>query len=138
MSQDIRQLEQLGQRQRDTASAFCDAATELARAANSTSGRVIPAPVVYDILGNIKTALGALGEVVDYLPIGLNASFQDDKIKIYDRGVDGQDRDPTLQAGLAISYLTDLRESIQAAAAAAEAAQTAVNGQGYTALDDAD
>lgn len=37
--------------------AASDAAQEFARNANSTHGRVMPAPMVYGLLGDIKVAL---------------------------------------------------------------------------------
>ena len=119
----------------------CDATQEYARAANGNRGHVIPGATAYDLLGNTKALLWHLGEVIDYLPQGLQASLRDDRIRVYDRDpYTGADRDPATQVALATDHLRQLRQLVGEAAAVAEAAQTALNSQGWNAtaaLEDA-
>ena len=104
-------------------------------------GHVIPGATAYDLLGNTKALLWYLGEVIDYLPQGLQASLRDDRIRVYDRDpYTGADRDPATQVALATDHLRQLRQLVGEAAAVAEAAQTALNSQGWNAtaaLEDA-
>ncbi len=51
-----------------------DAAQEFARNANSIHGRVMPAPMVCSLLGDIKVALWRLREVTAHLPHGVAVS----------------------------------------------------------------
>lgn len=102
-------------------------------AANGTSCGAVPAPVGYDLLGNVKVLLWYVREVTRYLPPGLERSLGEDAIVVYDRDLGtGQDRDPTAQVATAILHLERLNAALQEAAAAAEAAQSAISGQGYS------
>lgn len=115
-----------GDRIRDDANAAYDHAKQLARAANTG---MIPAPTAYDILGNIKALLWALGEVTEHLPRGLAQSLEDPRIVVYDR--DTEERDPATQIHIASEHLTRITTALSVAAEEAELAQQAINGQGY-------
>ena len=130
------QLAQAGNDMREAALDVCRAAENFARSANGNGHeRTIPAPVAYDLLGELKVALWNLGEVSDYLPAGVRASLDDPRLTVYDRDLAGVDRDPADQATLAAGYLSALSLALRQAAEAAEAAQTALNGQGYNASE---
>lgn len=115
-----------GDRIRDDANAAYDHAKQLARAANTG---MIPAPTAYDILGNIKALLWALGEVTEHLPRGLALSLEDPRIVVYDRGI--EERDPATQIQIASEHLARVTTALSVAAEEAELAQQAINSQGY-------
>ena len=128
----ITQLTEANDLQREFALKAADAAEDLARVANGHREHVIPAPTAYDLLGELKVLLWHLKEVADYLPTGIQAALGDPRLDVYDRDVaTGADRDPVAQATLAAHRLRDLSAALDHAATAAEAAQTALNGQGY-------
>lgn len=127
----IDRLNHNSERQRQAANDACKAAHTLARTANRSAARVIPAPVAYDLLGNIKMLLHYLQEVTENLPDGLTNSLNDDRIAVYDRDANGTDRDPLTQINQAGRHLHALTKSVALAATQAEAAQRALNGQGY-------
>lgn len=113
----------------DNASA---AAEGLARVANGTSCGAVSAPVGYDLLGNVKVLLWYVREATGHLPRGLERSLGDERIVVYDRDLaTGQDRDPVAQVEIATVHLERLNAALGEAAAAAEAAQSAISGQGY-------
>lgn len=120
-----------GERVREAANKACDTADTLARAANGNSGGVIPAPVAYDLLGNVKVLLWKIREVTEFLPTGVFNSLEDERLTIYDRGPNGQDRDPVKQFAIAADRLEQLTDLLGEAAGAAEGAQVALNGQGW-------
>ncbi len=117
-----------GERQRAAASNACDAAQDLARSANA---HVITAPVAYDVLGNIKMLLHHLQEVTDHIPVGLGNSLNEELIHVYDRDIDGHDRDPLKQIETAGPHFHGLTGHLQEAYKHAEAAQQAIAWQGY-------
>lgn len=126
------QMAQANDTMREVALEACTAAQELARVANGNGERVIPAPTVFDLLGEIRVLLWHLKEVADYLPAGVQASLADPRLRVYDRDPATEaDRDPAAQATLAAHHLRDLSVTLDRAAACAEAAQTALNSQGY-------
>lgn len=131
MNTDLDGLVRHGDRVREGADQACAAGEGLARIANGSNGHVIPAPVAYDLLGNVKVLLWYLREVAEFLPTGVAHSLTDDRLAVYDRGPGGDDRDPAGQLALATDALQTLRRSLSDAAAAAEVAQTALNGQGW-------
>ena len=118
--------------QREVADRFCDATHALARVANGNAGRVFPGPTAYDLLGDLGSALGYLAEVVEFLPQGVQNSLTDGRITVYDEVFwSGEKRDPAAQAAIAANHLAELLEHLRAAGLAADAAQVALNGQGY-------
>ena len=130
--QTLKDLIDQNDRQCEVADRFCEAAHALARVANGTGGRVIPGPTAYDLLGNLKLALACLAEVVDFLPRGVRHSLTDERIRVYDEDfLTGEQRDPAAQASIAATHLADLLNHLTAANRAAEAAQAALNSQGY-------
>ena len=122
----------LGEAQREAALRFCESAEDLAREANGIRGAVLPAPVAYDLLGNLKVALGYLTEVARFMPTGVMASLSDPRLAVYDRNcLTGEARDPAVQAALAAEHMHEILTYLSAAAEAAEDAQVALNSQGY-------
>lgn len=116
----------------DVANDAREATEQIARAANGNSIRVLPAPAVYELLGNVKVILWHLREAAEYLPRGLAHSLSDGAIEVYDRDPGtGEPRDAAVQVQIASDELAELVASLTAAARAAEAAQTAINSQGY-------
>lgn len=129
---DLDRLVAEGQAIRDCADEAADGAEGLARAANGTSCGSVPAPVGYDLLGNVKVLLWYVREATGYLPRGLERSLGDERIVVYDRDfATGEDRDPVAQVAIANLHLARLNAALREAAAAAEAAQLALAGQGY-------
>ncbi len=132
-STDLGHLQAQNERQVAAANAAAEATQELARSANGNGGHVMPAPTVYDILGNLKVMMWQLREVTDFLPRGLAFSLEDDRLAVYDRDVYGAggDREPAAQIGVAAEHLAAISTALRAAAEHAESAQQALAGQGY-------
>lgn len=132
-STDLGHLQAQNERQVAAANAAEEATHELARSANGNSGHVMPAPTVYDILGNLKVMMWQLREVTDFLPRGLAFSLEDDRLAVYDRDIygTGGDREPAAQIGVAAEHLAAISTALRAAAEHAESAQQALAGQGY-------
>lgn len=108
------------------------AAKDLTRVANGVRYGTIPAPVGYDLLGNVKVLPWYVREATGYLPRGLERSLQEPAPVVYDRDfAAGQDRDPAAQLAIAAEHLERLNAALREAAAVAEAAQSALAGQGY-------
>lgn len=125
-------LDATGDVQRDAADQLTTAAERLAREANGTRSSVTPAPVAYDLLGNLKVSLSLLTEVVQHLPQGLERSLHDERLDVYDQDPwTGVVRDPVHQVDLASGHLTKAAQRLQAAVTHAEAAQSALGCQGY-------
>jgi len=128
----LKNLIDLNDEQRELADRFCDAAQALARIANGISGRVMPAPTAYDLLGNLKAALGYLAEVAVFVPDGVRNSLTDERIDVYDQDLwTGERRDASRQVTIAEQHLKELLIHLEAAQEAAEAAQVALSSQGY-------
>lgn len=128
----IDDLEYQWARQCEAAVTTSDAAQEFARAANGTSGHVMPAPMVYSLLGDIKLTLWRLREVTSYLPRGVAASLTDPRLAVYDRDLyTGDPRNPEAQAQVAAEHLAAASRALHRAAEHAEAAQVALNSQGF-------
>ncbi len=51
-----------------------------------TAPTAIPAPIAYDLLGNVKVLLWHLLEVTESLPTGVANSLTENRLTIYDRG----------------------------------------------------
>lgn len=127
-------LTDLNDEQRELADRLCDAAQALARSANGNSGRVMPAPTAYDLLGNLKTALDHLSEVAAFMPDGVRNSLTDERITVYDQDFwTGEKRDASQQVTFEAHHLKELLTHLEAACVAADAAQVALNSQGYLA-----
>ena len=93
---------------------------------------MFPGPTAYDLLGDLGSALGYLAEVVEFLPQGVQNSLTDGRITVYDEVFwSGEKRDPAAQAAIAANHLAELLDHLRAASLAADAAQVALNGQGY-------
>lgn len=120
-----------GELVRDAADRLCDAAENLARLANGIQCTDLPAPTAYRVLGNLKVLAWHLGEVIEYAPRGLVASLSNPAITITDSTFDGAPRDPRESVDHANAALATLREALAQAAVAADAAQSALGGQGY-------
>lgn len=128
----IDDLDRSAEAQREVALRFCEASQEFASLANGTGYRVIPAPVAYDLLGELKVALVHLSEVAEFMPRGLCSSLADPRLAVYDRDPwTGERRNPAVQAELASEHMREVLNYLSAAAEAAADAQVALNGQGY-------
>ncbi len=124
---------QLWERQVAAADATTDAAHELARAANGTSGNLLPAPVAYDLIGNLKVMVWHLREVTQFLPEGVRTSLSEPSLEVTDRHPStGALRDPWHQVEVAASCLRDVDKYLNLAALNLEEAQIALNAQGYS------
>ncbi len=124
-------LVSVGEDQRAAADRLGTASEELAREANGIRLALMPAPVAYDVLGNVKLSLGSLNEVVRHLPYGLRRSLDDPGLEVDDQDLwTGVSRNPSRQVEIASGHLNALAGLLDAAAAQVEAAQSALNGQG--------
>ena len=110
--------------------AHAETASEAIRAINHLTFRSVPAPLLYDVLGNLKGVGHLLPQALTQLGQGLAGS-----LSAYDV-YDGAGKDPAASVAQARAYLA------QAAARAAdvglllEAAQGAINEQGYQPASD--
>jgi hypothetical protein len=103
-----------------------DAAYEALRAMNhATLGQSIPAPVVYELLGSLKQAAGALAQLARQLGHGLERSLI--TCDVYDNN-----RDPAVSVAMAVHALTVAADQSHHAGNALATAQSAINLQGYT------
>ena len=127
----IDQLRRDSSRQREAAIDVSRAAEQLARTANSANARVIPAPVVYDLMSSIRSTLHYLQETSSNLPAGLANSLNDPRIAVYDRDFTGQLRDPVAQVERAATHLTLLTKYLEEAYGHADLAQQAITWQGW-------
>lgn len=85
----------------------------------------IPAPEVYSILGNLKLAAGySLQQALGQIATGLSNSPRD--YDVYDNN-----RPPEESIDTAVGYLKAAQEHAGKIARLLEAAQTAINSQGY-------
>lgn len=92
-------------------------------------GRAVPAPELYGILGNIKSAGGYyLGELLERLADGIERSV--DEYEVYED--DGGD--PVLRAALAASLIQGAAAHATRVAQCLEAAQSAIAAQGHHGL----
>ncbi|WP_159599181.1 hypothetical protein [Agromyces humi] len=103
-----------------------DASRQIAR---FTLGAQLPAPLVYDILGNLK-GVGHLQQALVQLAQGLGRSL--DEFDVYES--DGAD--PGERAAEATDHLLAAAELAKRLAAELELAQNAIARQGYLASED--
>ncbi len=115
----------------DTATANLeDSARNLTHCARSADA--IPAPAAYVALGNLKVALWRLRDATHALADGLHRSHRLPAIRITDSDLaTGEPRDPSESLHLATTSLQALSLHLADAATHAEAAQAALDGQGY-------
>lgn len=100
-------------------------ANESIRAINHlTFGHAVPAPVLYDVLGNLKGVGHLLPQALTQLADGLQRSL--DELQVYDR-----DGDPSTNVDRAREHLAAAAGAAGALGAELEAAQSTVAGQGY-------
>lgn len=105
-------------------------ASESIRAINHlTFGGTVPAPVLYDVLGNLKSVGHLLPQALDQLSAGLEQSLRE--FDVYDRA-----GSPSDQVGLAKHHLREAMEAARELGAALEAAQSAIADQGYNTATD--
>lgn len=100
-------------------------ASESIRAINHlTFGGTVPAPVLYDILGNLKGVGHLLPQALEQLSEGLEKSLVE--LDVYDRA-----GDPAQNVHLAQQHLVEAIAAARGLGAALEAAQSAIGDQGY-------
>ena len=102
-----------------------DDAYEAIRAINHLTYQSIPAPLAYAILGNLKNVGHLLPQALTQIGSGLQRSL--DEYDVYED--DGAD--PAESVALAVEYLTAAGERAAEVGRLLEAAQTAINRQGY-------
>lgn len=101
-----------------------EVAFESVRAINHlTFGQTVPAPVLYDVLGNLKGVGYMLPQALNQLAEGLQRSLEE--LEVYDR-----DGDPAVNVDLARQHLAAAAEAARVLGAELEAAQSAIAGQG--------
>lgn len=102
-----------------------EVAYEAIRAINHMSGAV-PAPVAYDVLGNLKTAGGyGMQQALKQLAAQLTLSLE--KYDVYD----AEGKNPAESVATATVALEQAASHAQQIGLLLEAAQTAINTQGY-------
>lgn len=100
-------------------------AYESIRAINHlTFGHAVPAPVLYDVLGNLKGVGHLPPQALTQLGVGLHRSL--DEYQVYDR-----DGDPSTNVAHAQEHLAAAAEAARTLGAEMEAAQSTIAGQGY-------
>lgn len=101
-------------------------AYESIRAINhlTSQGYAVPAPVLYDVLGNLKGVGYLLPQALTQLGEGLEKSLAE--YDVYDTA--GQ---PTESVDVARGHLLTAADAARTLGAALEAAQSAIAGQGY-------
>lgn len=100
-------------------------ASESIRAINHlTVGQAVPAPVLYDVLGNLKGVGHRMPQVLAQLADGLQRCLDEDRV--YDR-----DGDPATNVELARDHLAATADAARTLGAELEAAQSAIASQGY-------
>lgn len=100
-------------------------AYESVRAINHlTFGGTVPAPVLYDVLGNLKGVGHLLPQALGQLSAGLEKSLGE--LDVYDHS-----GNPAQNVHLAQQHLTEAIAAARGLGAALEAAQSAISNQGY-------
>lgn len=118
--------------EREAALRLCEASEEFVRVVSGGCCRVVPAPLAYDLLGELKVAFVHLAGVVRCLPDSLRSSLADPRLVVYDQDPwTGEQRDPVRQVELACEHMREVLNYLSAAVEAAEDAQVALNSQGY-------
>jgi hypothetical protein len=105
---------------------WADLAHESIRAMNhiTSSGGAIPAPVAYSVLGNISGAAHMIIQLCEQLGRGLEKSLTE--FDVYDRK-----GDPGESVAAAVAALQVARAHARSLGEALDAAQVAINSQGY-------
>jgi hypothetical protein len=105
--------------------AHAETAYEAIRAINHLPFRSVPAPLLYDVLGNLKGVGHLLPQALTQLGKGLAAS-----LSAYDV-YDGAGKDPAASVARARAYLAEAAARAADLGLLLEAAQGAINEQGY-------
>lgn len=103
---------------------LADDAYEAIRALNHGTYRTLPAPLVYDLLGNLNNVGYGLEQLLGQISTGLTRSLTD--YDVYDRN-----RDPSDSVTLANDAMRTAAQLAHEIGALLAAAQTAINSQGY-------
>ena len=108
-------------------------AYESIRAINhlTSRGQIIPAPTLYNILGELKGVGHLLPQALEQLGRGLSASL--DQLDVTE---DDQTRDPRDSVATALSLLDQAAKLARDLGATLESAQAAIAGQGYKSAGD--
>ncbi len=101
-----------------------DDAYEAIRALNHGTWRTLPAPLVYDLLGNLRGAGYGLEQLARQLATGLRRSLTE--YDVYDHN-----RDPEASVDLAEHALREAASAANRLGELLSAAQMAINAQGY-------
>jgi hypothetical protein len=101
-----------------------DDAYEAIRALNHGTYRTLPAPLVYDLLGNLNNVGYGLAQLLGQISVGLAQSLTE-----YD--VYARNRDPAESVAVANDAMRSAAMLAHDIGALLAAAQTAINSQGY-------
>jgi hypothetical protein len=101
-----------------------DNACEAIRALNHGTYRTLPAPLVYDLLGNLNNVGYGLEQLLGQISTGLTRSLTD--YDVYDRN-----REPAESVAIANDAMHTAAQLAHDIGALLAAAQTAINSQGY-------
>lgn len=101
-----------------------DDAYEAIRALNHGTYRTLPAPVVYDLLGNLNNVGHGLAQLLGQISTGLTRSLAE--YDVYDHN-----REPAESVALANDAMRTAAQHAHELGALLAAAQTAINSQGY-------
>ena len=128
------QLDARNQHQVTAAFEANEAVQAFARTTNRVSGGVIPAPSAYSIIGNLKTLVGSLHEVTEYLPGGLLKTLSNPHLTVTDRDIYGSNakRDPSDQIALLGAHMAVVTEALADVQRHLELAQQSIAGQSYS------
>ena len=85
----------------------------------------MPAPLLYDVLGNLKGGGHRMAQALQQMSSGLGLSL--DKYDVYD----GEGRDPVQSVATAVDHLTRAAQLATELGQQLELAQSAINMQGY-------
>jgi hypothetical protein len=105
-------------------------AYEAVRRINHLTGGPMPAPLVYQVLGNLKMVGHSLPQALRQLGEGLLASL--DTYDVYE----DDDRDPVISVATAWDHLTQAAELAAQLGRHLEQAQSAISRQGYRTAGD--
>ena len=106
--------------------------SEALRSLCHITGGPMPAPLLYDVLGNLKGSGYRLAQALQQMSSGLGLSL--DKYDVYD----GEGRDPVQSVATAVDHLTRAGQLATQLGQELDLAQSAINMQGYRQAEQAD
>jgi len=98
---------------------------------HATIARAVPAPLAYDLLGDLHRVGYALAQLADQIGTGLARSLTE--FDVYDHN-----RDPAVSVAMAAEALREAAEHAHTVGECLSRGQAAINHQGYTLPDEGD